>query len=50
MGAVLAEFDPEMGEGVLDWVQVHPDHRRRGIGVTLVSTLLERQKSIKRTL
>lgn len=46
MGAVLAEFDPEMGEGVLDWVQVHPDYRRRGIGVTLVSALLEQLRKM----
>ncbi len=40
VGSILAEFDSEMGEGALEWVQVHPDHRRRGVGAALVSALL----------
>lgn len=46
VGAVLTEFDPEMGEGSLEWVQVHPDHRRLGIGSSLVSAILERLREI----
>lgn len=45
-GAALAEFDFEMGEGALEWVQVHPDHRRRGVGAALVSALLEQLEKI----
>ena len=41
-GAAIAEFDRETGEGALEWVQVRPVHRRRGLGAALVSALLER--------
>jgi len=41
-GAAIAEFDRETGEGALEWVQVHPSHRRRGLGAALVSALLGR--------
>lgn len=41
-GAAMGEFDPEVGEGTLEWVQVHPEHRRRGLGAALTAALLER--------
>lgn len=41
-GAAVAEYDPETGEASLEWVQVRPDCRRRGLGAALVSALLER--------
>lgn len=40
-GAALGLYDPEAGEGVLDWLQVHPGHRRRGLGTALAAALLE---------
>lgn len=45
-GAAIAEFDPETMEASLEWIQVHPDHRHRGLGTALVSALLERLTGI----
>ncbi|MDE6880390.1 MAG: GNAT family N-acetyltransferase [Oscillospiraceae bacterium] len=41
-GAATAEYDPETGEGSLEWVQVHPECRRQGLGAVLVAALLGR--------
>ena len=41
-GAVLGEYDAASGEGTLEWLQVHPDHRRRGLGMALTAALLAR--------
>ncbi len=45
-GAVAAtgigEWDREMGEGSLEWIQVSPQFRRRGLGRYVVLTLLGR--------
>lgn len=38
----IAELDRETGEGVLEWIQVSPALRRRGLGSLLVSELLMR--------
>lgn len=40
----IAEFDPELREGILEWVQVSPTHRRRGLGRQIVLELLFRLK------
>lgn len=40
----IAELDCESGEGVLEWVQVSQDHRRKGLGRYIVSELLWRMK------
>lgn len=37
----IAEFDPQMAEGSLEWVQVLPAYRRRGLGRAVVAKLLE---------
>lgn len=37
----IAEFDPEMAEGSLEWVQVLPAYRRKGLGKAVVMKLLE---------
>lgn len=44
----IAEFDYEIGEGVLEWIQVSPKYRGRGLGKSIVLTLLTRMKGIAR--
>ena len=41
----IAELDKDIGEGVLEWIQVSEDHRRRGLGTYIVSELLFRMKN-----
>ena len=41
-GCGIADFDAEAGEGVLEWIQVLPQHRRRGAGRRIVNELLRR--------
>jgi ribosomal protein S18 acetylase RimI-like enzyme len=36
----IAELDPQVGEGSLEWIQVLPGHRGRGVGTALVCRLL----------
>lgn len=38
----IAEVDREIGEGVLEWIQVSPTYRRRGFGKLIVQELLLR--------
>lgn len=38
----VAEFDPKVKEGSLEWIQVLPGYRGRGLGTTLVRELLNR--------
>lgn len=38
----IAEFDKEIREGSLDWIQVSPEYRRRGLGREIVNALLRR--------
>ena len=40
----IGELDRELGEGVLEWIQVSADHRRCGLGRFVVSELLRRMK------
>ena len=42
----IAEHDAEIGEISLEWIQVHPDYRRRGLGRALVFELLSRASKI----
>lgn len=44
----IAELDREIGEGILEWIQVSEDHRRFGLGSYLVCELLWRMKDIAR--
>lgn len=44
----IAELDREIGEGVLEWVQVSKDYRRRGLGSYLVLELLRRMRKAAR--
>ena len=38
----IAEYDPQVREGVLDWIQVSPAFRRRNLGRFIVCELLHR--------
>jgi len=40
----LADFDPFMKEGILEWIQVLPEYRGRGLGKLLVNELLVRMR------
>lgn len=40
----IAELDREIGEGVLEWIQVSKGHRGNGLGSYIVSELLWRMK------
>lgn len=41
----IAELDREIGEGVLEWIQVSKGHRGNGLGSYIVSELLWRMKA-----
>ena len=38
----IAEYDPLVGEGILDWIQVSPAYRRKHLGKYIVLELLHR--------
>ena len=40
----IAELDREIGEGILEWIQVSEDYRGKGLGSFIVSELLWRMK------
>jgi len=40
----IAELDTRIGEGILEWIQVSPGYRRRGLGKYIVNELLYRMK------
>ena len=40
----IAELDARIGEGVLEWIQVSPTYRGKGLGAYLVNELLSRLK------
>ncbi len=42
----IAELDYEIGEGVLEWIQVSEEYRRYGLGSYVVCELLWRMKNI----
>ena len=42
----IAEFDQEIGEGVLEWIQVSKEFRGKGLGRFIVCELLWRMKDI----
>ena len=41
-GCGIADFDGEAKEASLEWIQVLPEYRRRGIGTAIVTELLRR--------
>lgn len=40
----IAELDREIGEGILEWIQVSAEYRGRGLGTCIVKELLWRMK------
>lgn len=44
----IAELDREIGEGMLEWIQVSENYRGRGLGSYIVSELLWRMKGTAR--
>ncbi len=42
IGCGIADYDDEVKEGALEWIQVLPEYRRRGIGSAIVNQLLYR--------
>ena len=40
----IGELDRRIGEGILEWIQVSPAHRRRGLGRFVVCELLRRMQ------
>ena len=41
----IAELDVDNGEGTLEWIQVLPEYRRKGLGTFVVCELLKRMKN-----
>ena len=46
VGCGIADFDKELCEGVLEWIQVVPAYRGKGIGQMIVNELLKRMSSM----
>ena len=42
VGCGIADFDKDVGEGIIEWVQVVPEYRRKKIGQLIVNELLKR--------
>lgn len=45
-GCGIADFDKEISEGILEWIQVLPAYRRKGIGRLIVNELLKRMVGV----
>ena len=44
VGTAIGEFDSSIKEGIIEWVQVSNEYRRKGIGKYLVNSLLLKMK------
>ena len=42
----IAEYDEECKEGILEWIQVLPEHRSKGAGEAIVNSLLKKLKQL----
>lgn len=42
----IAEYDYEIKEGILEWIQVLPQYQHQGYGKIIVCELLNRLKSV----
>ncbi len=41
VGSVVSEYDSEVGEGIIEWLQVLPEYRGKGIASALICRSLE---------
>lgn len=41
IGSILCDFDSEVGEGIIEWLQVLPDFRGKGIACALICKALK---------
>ena len=46
VGCGIADFDKELHEGILEWIQVIPEYRGKKIGQLIVNNLLKRMTKI----
>ena len=46
LGCGIADYDKEVKEGMLEWIQVLPQYRRRKIGQLIVNALLFKMREI----
>lgn len=44
VGCGIADLDRNMGEGILEWIQVLPSCRQKGVGCAIVAELLRRMQ------
>ena len=45
IGCGIADYDNEVEEGILEWIQVLPEYRKKGVGSAIVRQLLHRLSS-----
>ena len=45
-GGGIADYDREIGELILEWIQVLPEYRQRGYGQLIVNSLLARMQGV----
>ena len=48
LGGGIADYDPEVGELILEWIQVLPQYRRHGYGQFIVNCLLAKMQGVPR--
>lgn len=42
----IAEYDMEINEGILEWIQVLPEYQSKGYGKSIVNSLLKELKNL----
>ena len=45
IGSIICDLDTEIGEGVIEWLQVLPEHRGKGIASVLICKVLNIMKN-----
>lgn len=46
VGSILCDYDAQTGEAVIEWLQVLPAYRRRGVASALICRALERMRGM----